>query len=273
MQRYLAPAVVTVLLCLVSGVAHPGQPARRPAPAKAPEKANADGKKEVDEMSVEELRAYQSYFYASGGRDPMLMRLPTDREKGLSKKSGPRKAPTLEEQEAKLEEWLQAIKKDIAKQDYDGAINVANEAMNVIDNEWPPIKPEHKKLIRMNEDIRSFGRMAFRLKSQQDIGKEFVSMRLRLDGVIWSPTDAKAIVNGKLLSAGEALLQERPLGDLRVEMIDEQGVVFNFKGMRYRLPVELQAPTGATEVEGMDPTGPGTAGPGTAGAAEPGRRR
>ncbi len=256
MRRHLASALFTLLFALIIGTASAGQPATAPQAAKkplpAPGKANADGKKSADDMSVEELRAFQSYFYATGGRDPLLMRLPTDRERGLSRKSGPRKAPTLEEQEAKLEEWLTAIKAGVTKQDYDAAIQVANEAMNVIDNEWPPIKPEYKKLVRMNEDIRSFGRMAMRLKAQQDIGKEFVSLRIRVDGVVWSPTDAKAVVNGTLHSAGEALLQERPQGDLRVELIEERGVVFNFKGMRYRLPIELQAPIGATEVDGLE---------------------
>ncbi len=249
MSRNLASALFTLLFCLIIGTAPAGQPARaNPAPGKA----KTDDKKPADDKSVEELRAFQSYFYANGGRDPMLMRLPTDRERGLSRKSGPRKAPTLEEQEAKLEEWLTAIKAGVTKQDYESAIQVANEAMNVIDNEWPPIKPEYKKLARMNEDIRSLGRMAMRLKVQQDIGKEFVSLRLRVDGVVWSPTDAKAVVNGALHSAGEALLKERPLGDLRVELVEERGVVFNFKGLRYRLPIELQAPTGATGVDGLE---------------------
>ena len=198
----------------------------------------------MDGMNIEEMRAYQSYFYAPGGRDPLVMRFPTDSELGIADKAGAGKIPTREEQEAALRAWLKAITDNIKAQKYDEAIEVANEAINRIDNEWPPLKPEYTNLIRMNEEIRNYGRMASRLKSQQDIGKEFVNLGLRVDGVIWSPMDAKAVVNGTTLSAGEIMLHERKQGDLRVEVIEEHGVVFQFKGMRFRLPVEVYAPPG-----------------------------
>lgn len=198
----------------------------------------------MDEMSIEELRSYQGFFYSSGGRDPLIMRFPTDSERGAGRKSGPRKAPTLEEQEVLLRQWLADITEALKGQDYEEALKVSGAAISVIDNEWPPLKAEHIELVRMNEEIRSFARLAGRLKNQQDIGKEFAGLGLRVDGVIWSPTDAKAVVNGKTRSAGEVLLDERKQGDLRVEMIDETGVVFQYRGMRFRLPVQLYAPQG-----------------------------
>lgn len=199
---------------------------------------NVEESEELAAMSVEELRAYQSYFYSSGGRDPLTMRFPTAVELGDGDKAGKR-APTIEEQEASLIEWLKNITHSITTQNYADAIKVATNAMLVIDNEWPQIKPEHAHLLKMSDDIRNYYRLASRLKAQQDIAAEFKSLRLKIDGIAWSPTDAKAVVNGKLLSAGEVMLDARKQGDLRVEMIEETGVVFQFKGLRFRVPVEI----------------------------------
>lgn len=228
MHKWYGILFFTVAVMVFAGAAaHAGQAKAEDSP--------------LDAMSIEELRAYQSYFYAMGNRDPLTMRMPTDREKGLDSKTKAVKAPSFEEQESMMEGWLKDLTASLKIQDYDNAMKTAETALGVIDNEWPPIKPEHVKLIRMNDEIRSYQRMAIRLKSQQDIGKEFANLGLRVDGVVWSPTDAKAVVNGILLSAGEVMLKERKDGDLRVEMIEEHGVVFQFKGMRFRLPVEVYA--------------------------------
>lgn len=221
-------------VAFVCGAAEAGQPRRAPAAPEEPDPTAA--------MSIEEIRAYQGFFYASGGRDPLTMRYPTDSERGAGQKSGPRKAPTLEEQEAMLRQWLEDITSAVKKQNYEAALEISGDAIGVIDNEWPPLKAELTELVRMNDEIRGLARLAGRLKNQQDIGREFAALGLRVDGVIWSPTDAKAVVDGKTRSAGEVLLEERKQGDLRVEMIEEHGVVFQYRGMRFRLPVQLYAP-------------------------------
>ncbi len=138
-----------------------------------------------------------------------------------------------------LAAWLEELEEELKNQDYDAALDTAMEAIGVIDNEWPPIKPEHADLIRMNEGIRNYNRLALRLKAQRDIAAEFRTLGLRIEGVVWSPSDAKAMVNGQLLSAGEVMSDIRREGDLRVEMVEEHGVVFQFKGIRFRLPVEI----------------------------------
>lgn len=222
---------VTLFSALICGVSRAGE-ARRSAAEPNP----------MEAMSIEELRAYQGYFYASGGRDPMIMRFPTDLERGLAGKSGPKKAPTLEEQESLLRGWLFNITEAIKAQDYESALKVSAEAISIIDNEWPPLKSEHTDLIIMNEAIRSYARLAGRLKNKQDITKEFNALSLRVDGIVWSPLDAKAVINGRTHSAGELLIQERKQGDLRVELIEEHDVVFQYRGMRFRLPVEMYAP-------------------------------
>lgn len=206
------------------------------------EDAEGNSRKPLEEMSLEELRAYQSYFYLSGGRDPLTMRLPTEQELGLDDKDGGGRAPTLEEMEAQLSLWLDLITKSIKSRDYEAAIKIGEEAVFMIDNEWPALKADPPHLLRMDEEIRKYYAIATNLKNIEDIKKEFDSMNLRVDGVAWSPTDAKAVINGRLLSAGEIMIQERPQGDLRIEMIEEHGVVFQYKGQRFHLPVQLYAP-------------------------------
>ena len=198
----------------------------------------------MDSMSVEELRAYQSYFFANGMRDPLTMRKPTDTEIGEKDKPGD-KVLTVQEQRQKCEEWLERITEAIRDQHYTVAIEISTEALNEIDT-WHAINPEHEDLIRMVDEIRNYNRMAVTLKRNEDIKKEFLSLHLRVDGVVWSPTDSKAVINGKTYSAGEVLLDERKQGDLRIEMIEEQGVVFQFRGIRFHLPVEVYAPMNNT---------------------------
>lgn len=196
----------------------------------------------MDEMSVEQLRAYQAFYYKNGGRDPLTMRLPTDNETGQDSKPKEGMTPTIEKMEEVLTAALAAIEKALKQQDYAGAIKASEDVIFIIDNEWPELKDDPPHLKRMDEQIRSYNRMAVRLKSQEDIAKEFAALPLRVDGVSWSPIDARAVINGRAVAAGELLLNERKQGDLRVEMIEEQGVVFQFKGMRFRKTVEVYAP-------------------------------
>ena len=196
--------------------------------------------KPLDEMSVEELRTYQGYYYPIGGRDPLTMRMPTSSELGQDKE-GEKAAPTLEQMEMELGSALERITIALKAQDFEGAIKIGDEIINIVDNEWPELKADPPHLKRMDEEIRNYHRMAIRLKTNKDIQNEFDAMQLRVEGVIWSPTDAKAVVNGRLLSAGEVMLNERKQGDLRVEMIEEHGVIFQFRGMRFRIPVDIYA--------------------------------
>lgn len=233
-HRRFLPLLTAFFLFLFLGAAVAGQARRAKQEEEGP----------LDKMTVEELRSYQSYFYASGKRDPMTMRYPTSEEIGRDK-DNQRRTPTLAEQRMRLEQAIQSLTELIRSQKYDEAIKVGDEIINIIDNEWHAIKPEHVDLIAMVEEIRSYHRMAATLKLNQDIKKEFFAMKLKVDGVVWSPMDAKAVVNGRLYAAGEVMLTERKQGDLRIEMIDEHGVVFQFKGVRFRLPVEVYAPATA----------------------------
>ena len=233
--RFGLPCILFACLFGGNGVSMAGQSRNRPQPTEEQEA--------MEKMTIEELRAYQGYFYASGGRDPMTMRLPTSEELGMeSKGSGTKKALTIEEMETRLDKAIADITAAIKILDYDEAIKASDEIIHEIDNNWLPLRADPPHIPRMNEEIRSYNRMAVRLKKQKDTADEFEVMQLKVNGVIWSPTDAKTVVNGRLLAAGEIMLGERKQGDLRIEVIEERGVVFQFKGMRFRIPVEIYAP-------------------------------
>lgn len=194
----------------------------------------------MDGMTIEEMRAYQSYLYVSGKRDPMLMRFPTSAELRINEPPQ-KKVPTRDEQRQELEQAIKSLVELVRSQKYLDAIQVAEDILIVIED-WPAFKPEDVDLLNMVDEIRSFYRMAVTLKRNQDIKNEFTALNLKVNGVVWSPTDAKAVVNGVLYSAGEVMVSERKQGDLRIEIIEEHGVIFQFKGIRFRLPVEIYAP-------------------------------
>lgn len=230
MKRYRPSLFLGLALCVTCfGVAFAGQ--RQQRTEESP----------MDAMSIEEMRSYQSYFYAPGGRDPLTMRQPTSAELGSGE--GPvRQAPTEAEMRMKLEQAITTLTSLLQTQKYEDAIKVGEEIIHTIDNEWPAIKPDTPDLLAMVDEIRSYHRMAVTLKRNQDIKNEFIALLLKVNGVVWSPTDAKAVVNGRVYSAGEVMIAERKQGDLRIEIIEEHGVVFQFKGIRFRLPVEVYAP-------------------------------
>lgn len=244
MRHLTRPGLMALLALLAASVALGGQ-ARNAA-----ERPAIPTDKPLEEMSIEELRTFQAYFYASGGRDPLTMRLPTVTEMGDANKArGEKKAPTIEEMDRIMDKAIEEVTEALKRRDYAAAIKASEDVIYIIDNEWPPLKADPPRLRQKDEQIRNLNRMATRLKMQEEIQKEFDSMHLRVEAVVWSPTDAKAVVNGKLMSAGEIMLEARKQGDLRIEIIEEHGVVFQFKGMRFRVPVELYTPPAGAVVK------------------------
>ena len=67
----------------------------------------------------------------------------------------------------------------------------------------------------------------------------FAALPLEVNGVIWSLEDARALVNGHSLAAGDPVPDAKGGADLRVEVIEEDGVVFNYRGGLFRKPVEM----------------------------------
>ncbi|MCC8180849.1 MAG: general secretion pathway protein GspB [Planctomycetes bacterium] len=69
--------------------------------------------------------------------------------------------------------------------------------------------------------------------------RDFESLHLRVEGISWSPTGSRAMINGRTVAEGETLVQERPEQDLVLSAIEEHAVVFTFQGSRYRVELEL----------------------------------
>lgn len=223
---HLALAVLVLLIITSTGWA--GQQAvQAPSP--------------FENFSVEQLMAYQEYYYVSGERDPMTMRLPTESEKKpkTTVATAKDRYPTIEEMERFLKASLLGIEESLNKNDYAKALEVSQMAIKKVDEEWPPLKAEPPQLRRMDEQIRNYRSLADRLKREADIAKEFEQIDLAVNGIMWAPLSAKAIVNNKLVEAGEILSSIRKENDLSVESIEEKSVLFQFKGQRYRRGVEL----------------------------------
>ncbi|MDR0362693.1 MAG: general secretion pathway protein GspB [Planctomycetota bacterium] len=195
-----------------------------------------------ESMSLEELRAYQAFYFRSGGRDPLTMRLPTARELGReTSASAQRVAPTLAQMENSLKGVLWNVETALSERNYDDALKLSSEMIRVVDNDWPPLQADPPHLRRMDEQIRNYNRLAGRLKAKEEVNQEFVRLELRVEGVSWSPNGARAMINGRLVEPGEALLRERSAGDLRVEAVEPQAVIFQYKGFRFRKQVVLYA--------------------------------
>jgi hypothetical protein len=194
----------------------------------------------MESMNLEQMRAYQAFYYRSGGRDPMTMRQPTARELGTEAvATSIRIAPTLAQMEQTLKNALSTVESAFAKRDYDEALKQSEEAIRMVDYDWPPLQADPPQLRRMDEQIRNYTRLASTLKAKEEVYEEFSRLSFHVAGVSWSPTGARAMINNRLVEAGESLLDIRPTGDLRVESIEPRAVVFQYKGFRFRNDVDL----------------------------------
>lgn len=211
------------------------------AAGKAGEAGQNNQGKSLADMNLEEMRSYQGFFYLNGGRDPLTMRYPTAREQGIEEMSvrGKRAGVTLTEMEQALDAAIRDIESSLSQREYEKALKTAEDMVHTIDYEWPPLKADPPELRRKDDQIRGYVRLAARLKAQDEIAREFAALNLSVDGVAWSPVGARAIINSRVVDAGEILSGVREQGDLRIESIEEHAVVFQFKGIRFRRQVEV----------------------------------
>ena len=221
------------IVCLVVGIALSATGGEWPA-----DDETAQPKKTLATMTLDELRAFQAFFYISGGRDPMTMRLPPKRiqqapEAGRA--GGPKPALTPEEMESFLVRALAEAEVLLTLKDYDMLLKTGGEAIRVVEEEWPPLKADPPQLRQMFETLLAYRRTAERLKRQEEVTAEFNRLNIHVQAILWSPTEARIVVNGMVAEAGEKLRGDRGLSEVRVEAIEPKSVLFVYRGQRFRM--------------------------------------
>src|SRR5262249_501084 len=130
-------------------------------------------------------------------------------------------APSQVFTEAELAEFASEMKAAFARSDYDSVMrefDAASRGFNTDDS-----SDRVKELIL---EIVS-------LKERADAKKEFADRNIVVSGVIYRPEGSVAVVNGKVLSAGESLD-----GEVVVRTIEEDVVEFAYKQVTIRKPVK-----------------------------------
>lgn len=223
----------------------------------------------VSEMNLAQLRAYQAFHYAPGGRDPMRFRTPVRRpgESVVTEDAtGPRR-PSDMEQEAALVQALNEADALLFAGNYSGCQARVATMLKIVEQEWNGVTPGYRVLEDLLRSLRERSAVANHRERQQRAGDEFGKINPRVDGVQWTPRGAVAVVNGVPLEAGMALGREKPLSEVRIDAIDEQRVTFLYQGFRFqREPVLRPGTGGPASPKGVVPgkTVPGEAVPGEA---------
>lgn len=153
--------------------------------------------------------------------------------------------PDIQTIEASMQECLDEITIHIKRQKYNQAIESAGIAETVYQNNPHAHQSETAK--KRYEEIVVYKGMASRLQMQEIIQGEFKQMRLRVDRIVWSPETAKALINGKWYSSGDRIDESA-----RIEMVEENAVIVQFKGMRFKIPVEMTVPNARFPPESED---------------------
>lgn len=229
--------------------------ARKDATATAAAKPAETEKKEKDlyAMSMRELRDYQSFYYASGLRDPMTFRLvrpvETTRPKETAgtvpvKPEVTNNAPSIPEQRRFLRESIMRAELLMLAHDYNGVVSLVQEVDKLIQSEWRTdrLVPDLQAL--WNDLKYDYGMTATRLQHAADTRKEFANMNLQALGIRWTPHGAVALVNDRLYEMGEAVQGLKVTDRVQIAEIEESAVVFMYKGQRFRVEVGT---TGAAE--------------------------
>ncbi|MCX7934020.1 MAG: hypothetical protein N3A66_02035 [Planctomycetota bacterium] len=222
--------------------------AARP-PRGAGEAAVKAGPKKPYEMDLEELRDYQRYTYVPGGRDPLTFRTrrETRRPEETPATVGP-KGVTKVTDVNKMQEALRLVIGELAcrllSQDYESAVEMAKKFHEEVEKTWAK-KPTESDLYDLWAVFLTHERTAKRLLQVRQIADEFNSLNLEVNGVQWSARGCAALINDKFYEPGDAVeVKVKDKAQVTVESVDEAGVVFGYKGQRFRKTVgEATVPT------------------------------
>lgn len=90
----------------------------------------------------------------------------------------------------------------------------------------------------MREDLLRVREAAQRQAERQEAEAAFQRLNLRVSGIMVGETRANAVVNGKVVSAGETLTLNGEAAAVRIEEIRREMVVVSFRGLK--MPVALR---------------------------------
>jgi len=223
------------------------------AAIKATEAIKAKPQKSLYDMSMSELRDYQSFFYAAGMRDPFTYRKGKDPETvttttvssgGTGKIEVKDNAPTIAEQRRFLRESIMRAELLMLAHDYKNVIAISDDAQKKIVDDWK-ITRLVPDLQQMWNDLKyDYGMTAKRLQHAEDTRREFAGLNLQVLGIRWTPQGAAALVSGRLYEAGEVIEDLKIEERVHVAEIEERAVVFMYKGQRFRVGVGAERETG-----------------------------
>jgi len=92
-----------------------------------------------------------------------------------------------------------------------------------------------KHLVPASALLERFGRLeatAKRLKQRQDLETEFAGLKVTVDGIVWNPQSATAVVNGQVASEGAVLRLGAAGQDAQLYRIRRDAVIFLYKGVQ-----------------------------------------
>jgi hypothetical protein len=112
----------------------------------------------------------------------------------------------------------------LVRRDFEKVRDAAGEALSKIDS----IKLPAPELVERLERLR---RTALRLERRTQVEEEFARLTISIEGVVWRPDRAYALINGEMLEPGDAVKEAK---GVRVEDIRPGEVVFSLKGVRIR---------------------------------------
>ncbi len=245
----LASSLVAVALW--AGEARPAEGGAAKA-APASRAAGEDSAKRVAkkpyEMDLEELRDYQRYTYVAGGRDPMTFRSRretrrTEEATAAMAVKGVAKITDVNKMQEALRMVIGELACRLLSQDYESAVDIAKKFHEQVEKIWAK-KPTESDLYDLWAVFLTHERTAKRLLQVRQIANEFNSLKLEVKGVQWSARGCAALINDRFYEPGDAVeVKAKDKAQVTVESVDDAGVVFGYKGQRFRKTVgEAPAP-------------------------------
>lgn len=232
-------AALLLLVMLGQAGALAGQPVR-PVPGKP-------GAGQAEEMeSIDDLQKYQSFRYIGGGRDPFTFRKAKEvieEAPGFEGDAGgagpqpePQKDLTPEKMRAYLIAFVRQIESLMLIHNYKDALQRAQAHRDTIASKWD--LGADAELNRLFRRLSVLQQTAKRLLNQQEIKAEFDKLNLSIGGIRWTPTGSAALINESILEPG-AVIRMKGRQPVQIETIEEDGVVFIYKGQRFRKTMNM----------------------------------